>query len=168
MKPKHWRYYKMPLSWFVIKRFIHILYAYYLPEEGCCFYMIIFFDIFLLLPLWLEGEETFKYRSICQPLYGKVYYSKKRPWAHAKMRFYRFWSEIPFLSKFGQRKIKTVSVSWKFGSYTNSNMQSSTVVLAFSVLDQKHPFWATLDQKIKIDTLSCNLVPRLIGICRIQ
>ena len=47
-------------------------------------------------------------------------------------------------------------------------MQSSTAVFAFSVLDQKHPFWATLVQKIKIVTLSRNLVPRLIGICRIQ
>ena len=41
------------------------MYAYYLREKGCCFYVIIFFDIFLLLSLRLEGEETLKYRYVC-------------------------------------------------------------------------------------------------------
>ena len=37
-----------------------------------------------------------------------------------------------------------------------------------SVFDRKHPFWANLVQKVKIVSLSWNLVPRLIRICRIQ
>ena len=56
----------------------------------------------------------------------------------------------------------------KFGTQTNSNMQNSRVVFTFSVLDWKHPFWANLLQKIKIVTLSWNVVPRLIQICRIH
>ena len=40
--------------------------------------------------------------------------------------------------------------------------------MRFFVLDRKYSFWPTLDQKIKIVTLSRNLVPRLIQICRIQ
>ena len=105
----------MSLSWFIFKRFIHIMHAYYLRKKGCCFYMKIFFDIFLLLSLRLEGEETLKYCCICQPSWGKVYYSKERPWTHSKMRFYCFRSEIPFLSKFGQRKIKTEYAEFNFG-----------------------------------------------------
>ena len=42
------------------------------------------------------------------------------------------------------------------------------VVFTFSVLDWKHPFWANLVQKIKIVSLSWNLVPRIIRIRRIQ
>ena len=37
-----------------------------------------------------------------------------------------------------------------------------------SALDWKYLFWANLDQKIKIVSLSGNLVLRLIPICRIQ
>ena len=43
-------------------------------------------------------------------------------------------------------------------------MQNSVVVFSFSVLDRKNPFWANLVQKIKIVSLSWNLVPRLIRI----
>ena len=42
------------------------------------------------------------------------------------------------------------------------------VVFTFSVLDQKDPFWANLVEKIKIVSLSQNLVPRPIRICRTQ
>ena len=42
------------------------------------------------------------------------------------------------------------------------------VLFMFSVLEQKHPFWANLVQKIKSVSLSSNLVPGLIQICRIQ
>ena len=47
-------------------------------------------------------------------------------------------------------------------------MQNSMVVFNFSVLEWKHPFWANLVEKIKIVSLSWNLVPRLVRICRIQ
>ena len=46
-------------------------------------------------------------------------------------------------------------------------MQNS-IVITFFVLDRKHPFWANLVQKIKIVSLSRNLVPRIIRICRNQ
>ena len=38
----------------------------------------------------------------------------------------------------------------------------------FLVLDRKHPFWANSAQNIKIVSLSCNLVPRPVHMCRIQ
>ena len=38
----------------------------------------------------------------------------------------------------------------------------------FFVSDQKYPFWANLLQNIRIVSLGCNLVLRLIRICRIQ
>ena len=47
-------------------------------------------------------------------------------------------------------------------------MQNSMVVFIFTVLDRKHTFLVNLVQKIKIVSLSWNLVPRLIRICRIQ
>ena len=47
-------------------------------------------------------------------------------------------------------------------------MQNSMVVFTFFVFKGKYPFQANLVQKIKIITLSRNLVAALIRICRIQ
>ena len=47
-------------------------------------------------------------------------------------------------------------------------MQNSIVMFTFSAFDRKYPFWANLDQKVKIISLMWNLIPPLIGICRIQ
>ena len=38
----------------------------------------------------------------------------------------------------------------------------------FSVLDRKYPFWASFVPKFKIVSITWNLVPRLIRICRSQ
>ena len=48
-----------------------------------------------------------------------------------------------------------------------SNMKNSIAVFNFSVLDGKFPFRANLFQKFNIVSLSWNIVPRLIRICRI-
>ena len=48
-------------------------------------------------------------------------------------------------------------------------MQTSIVVLTYSVLYQKHVFWANLINKLrKLAVLSCNVVFRITWICRIQ
>ena len=47
-------------------------------------------------------------------------------------------------------------------------MQNSVMLFAFFVFDWKYPFWANLVQKVKIISLSWNLVPTLTGICKIQ
>ena len=47
-------------------------------------------------------------------------------------------------------------------------MENWMALFAFSGLDRKHPFCANLVQKIKIVSLSWNLVPRLIRICKIE
>ena len=66
-------------------------------------------------------------------------------------------------------KIWKCQFDLKFGICTNPNMQNSVVIFTFSVLDQKHPFVANLVSQFKTVFFSkWNLVPRLIGICRIQ
>ena len=55
-----------------------------------------------------------------------------------------------------------------FLSCYNLNMQDSMVMFTFSVFDQKYPVWVNLVQKIKIVSLSRNLLPVLIWICRSQ
>ena len=75
--------------------------------------------------------------------------------------------EIPFLGKFYPKNLN-YQFKLEFGTYTNSNMQNAMVIFTFSVFDRKYPFWANLVQKVKIISLSWNLVPRLIRICRIQ
>ena len=78
-----------------------------------------------------------------------------------------FWSEIPFLGKFGWKNQNCQSKR-KIGTYSNFNIQNSMVIFTFSVFDWKYPFWANLVQKIKVISLSWNLVPTLIRICRIE
>ena len=71
---------------------------------------------------------------------------------------------------FGQiwSKKSNYQLKLKFGSQTNSNMHNSMMLLTFFVFEWKYSFWANLVQKIKILTLSWNLVPTLIRTCRIQ
>ena len=59
----------------------------------------------------------------------------------------RFWANL-------DKKSQNCQFKLKFGSKSNSNMQNSIVIVTFSVLDQKHTFWANLVQKIKIVSLS--------------
>ena len=47
-------------------------------------------------------------------------------------------------------------------------MQNSAVICIFSVFERIYSFWLTSVQKIKSVSISWNLVPRLIWICRIQ
>ena len=56
---------------------------------------------------------------------------------------------------------------WKKINITR-NDHGQTQRSKFSVLDQKHAFWANLTQKIQIVSLSWNLVPRPIQICGVQ
>ena len=52
--------------------------------------------------------------------------------------------------------------------WNNLNTTNSLVMFNLSVLDWKYPFWVNLIQKMKIVSLSWNLVPILIQICIIQ
>ena len=76
--------------------------------------------------------------------------------------FVLFWTGNTFGPKNQNYQFKL-----KFGTYTNSNMQNSMVIFTFSVFDRKYSFWANLVQKVKIISLSWNLLSRLIPICRI-
>ena len=55
---------------------------------------------------------------------------------HAKVRFFSFQPEIPFLGKFGQKN-QNCQFKLKFGTETNSNVQNSMVVFILFVLDWK-------------------------------
>ena len=108
--------------------------------------------------------------SLClsDPL-KKVEYSEKRPWTQHLQRceFSALDRKHPFWANLAQ-KIKIVESKLKFGTQSNLNMQNSMVMFTFSVFDQKYPFRAKLVQKTKILSLTWNLVPRLIQICKIQ
>ena len=56
----------------------------------------------------------------------------------------------------------------KFGTWTNLNMQNSMVMFTFSFFVQRYSFLANLAQKVKVVSVSWNLVLKLIWICRIQ
>ena len=75
--------------------------------------------------------------------------------------------EIPLLGNFSPKN-QNCQFKLEFSIYTNSNVQNLMVVLTFSVFDQEYTFWANLVQKIETVSLSRNLVPRLIRICRSQ
>ena len=75
--------------------------------------------------------------------------------------------EIPFWGKFSSRS-QNFQLKLKFGTWTNSNMLNSMMLFSFFVFEWKYPFSTNLVQKIKIFTLSWNLVPTLIRACRIQ
>ena len=77
---------------------------------------------------------------------------------------FRFQLEISFLGKFGPKN-QNYQFKLEFGTYSNSNMQSSMVMPTFFVFDWKYLFWANLVQKVKLISLSWNLVSRLIRIC---
>ena len=79
------------------------------------------------------------------------------------MQFFHFWLEITFLGKLGPKNQK-----WKFGPWTNSNMQNSMVVFILFVVDSEYSLWGNLVPKLKIVSLSRNVGPMLIRIRKIQ
>ena len=77
-----------------------------------------------------------------------------------------FSTRNSFLGIFGPEN-QNCQFKVKFDTYITLNMHNSMVMFTFSVVDWECPFWASLVQKIKIVSLSWNLVPKLIEICRI-
>ena len=95
----------------------------------------------------------------------KIIYRKKGLF-NGGLHFICFRLEIPFLDKLDP---KNQNYQFKLKFETYSLIQIWTIPwCTFSVLERKHPFWVNLVQKIKIVSLSWNLVPRLIRTCRIQ
>ena len=82
---------------------------------------------------------------------------------------FQFLTENTFLGKFGPKN-QNCQFELKFRTrliWICRTMYNIYGVY-FSVLDEKNSFWANLVQKIKVVSLSWNLVPRLIWICGIQ
>ena len=61
-----------------------------------------------------------------------------------------FRSEISFLRKFGP-KTQYYQFKLEFGIYTNSNMQDSMVMFAFSILDEFGLKTQNCQSKVKLD-----------------
>ena len=75
--------------------------------------------------------------------------------------------KYPFTGKFGSKN-ETCQFKLKFGTKNNSNMQNLMMMFNFFCFGSKTHFWTNLVQKIKIVSLSWNLVRRLIRICRVE
>ena len=58
---------------------------------------------------------------------------------HSTVVFTVLDKEIPLLGKVGQKK-QNCQFELKFRTLTNSNIENSVVMFAFSLLDQKYPF----------------------------
>ena len=58
---------------------------------------------------------------------------------HGGVHFFCFRLGIPFLSKFGQKKLNC-QFQQKFDIYANSNLQNSVAMFTFSIFDRKYPF----------------------------
>ena len=65
--------------------------------------------------------------------------SNERPWTHAKVLFFYFLLEIPFLGKFGP-KTPNCQFKLKFSIQINSNMQNFMVMFTFLAFDWKYIF----------------------------
>ena len=115
---------------------------------------------------WANFVQKIKFVNIGWNLVSRLIRMCRIQWWCSFFLFYLGWKN-PFLDKLGPQG-QNCQFKMKFGTYINSNMQNSMVVFSFSVLDWKHIFSADLIQKVKIVSLSRNLVLRLIWICRTQ
>ena len=85
---------------------------------------------------------------------------------HTWSGVYQMYTQHINLENFLIQKFKIVSLSLKIGSVNSSNIQNTMVMFPFSVFDPKYLSWINLVQKIKIVSLSWNLVSRLLRVCR--
>ena len=116
------------------------------------------------------GKSQIRVQSRAQATLQKLNFGnssqKTRTGRHYPCLVQPYWISPPY-GKFDP-KDQNCQFKLKFGCYTKLHKQSSMVLLTFSLLDWKAPFWANLVQKDKIISLSSNLVPRPIRIWRIQ
>ena len=113
--------------------------------------------------IWLKNNNK-KTASVSWNLVTRTIWICRIQWLCSLFPFF------PFLTFWVKLSLKNQNCQFelKFGNKTNVNMQNKMALFTFSVLDGKHPFRGNLVQKIKIFSLSWNLVPRLIQICRIK
>ena len=118
-----------------------------------------------IYPFWVNQFQKIKIVTLSWNLVHKLIHLHRIQWWYSLSCFR---PETPFfLGKFGSKN-HNYQFKMKFGTEISLNIQNSMVVFTFSVLDWKYPSWANLVQKIKIISLTWNLVSWLIRICRIQ
>ena len=107
-------------------------------------------DTFLMFPRTLQSW------GVCQLVRQLVYTVCTRMLISNNHRsFYSWWKK---------NLVKHQKVSRYCGNDC-SNLQYTIVTFTFSVFKRKGPFWQNLvKKKIKIDSFSCNLVPRELNV----
>ena len=116
------------------------------------------------------GDTTKEFWEKAIQFHGTFHGLKITNWIWAfngGVHFICFRLDISFLEKLGPKN-RNCQFKLRFVTTTNSNMQNSMALFAFSVSDRKHSFWANLVQTIRLVSLSWNLVTGPIWICRIQ
>ena len=114
-------------------------------------------------PFWANLVQKIKIVTLCWNLVPRLIRICRIQWCCSLVLF------LSGNTLFGQIwSKKSKSSLYAKVTYTNSSMQNSMVMFILSVFDWKYPFWANLVQKVKIISLSWNLVPRVIRICKIQ
>ena len=114
-------------------------------------------------PFWTNLVQKIKNVSLRWNLMPRLTRICRIQW---RCSLFFFRPEIIFLGNFCSKN-KDCQFKLKFGTQNNWNMQNSLAMYTLSVLDQKYPFWANFVQKVKIVSLSWNLVASLIWIWRI-
>ena len=85
----------------------------------------------------MKTRVSLKYfMSFCRHIESHLDYTE----LNGGVIFFCFRLEKPFLDKFDPKN-QNCQFKFKFGSWTNSNMQNSMVVFTFSVLPRKYSFW---------------------------
>ena len=115
-------------------------------------------------PFWINWVQKLKIISLSWNLVHRLIQVCRIPW---RCSLFLFLTGSTFLGRCDPKN-QNFQFELKFCTYNNLNMQNSMMVFTFSVLNQKNLFGVNLVHKIKIVSLSWNLVPRLIRICGIQ
>ena len=126
------------LSWNLVPRLIRICRI----QWWCSLFLFLientyFEQIWLKkLKLSVQGET---------PYFNQFKYAEFNGDVHS----FCFWSEIPFLGRFGPKN-QNYQFKLKFGTYTNSNMQNSMLMFTFSVLIRNTLFGQIWSKKSKL------------------
>ena len=111
-------------------------------------------------PFWANLVQKIKVVSLRWNLVPRLIQICKIQWWCS---IFLFYNRNSFFGQFGPVN-QNCQFKLKLSTYANSNMQNSMVMIISSVLGWKYPFWVSLVEKVKIVSLSWNLVPRPIWI----
>ena len=124
--------------------------------------MFSFFVIDQKYPFWANLVQKVKIVSLSWNFVPTLIWTCTIQWWCS---FFVFDRKCPFWANLVQNK--NCQFKLKFGTYTNSNMQNSVMMFTFLFLTGNTLFGQIWSKKIKIISLSWNLVTTLIRTCTI-